>query len=115
MPENTNSMKENQKRSKNREIIQGLGYCKNTVRICFVVVDLLSLKLLIFKLVITYFGMLRMHHFAPFFIDFFPEGEPHPPRTPRGGNLIFSQMRRLGLFFWVQNSEFQYFWGFSEK
>ena len=35
---------------------------------------------------------------------------------PRGGvTLIFSHIRRLGLFFWVQNSEFQYFLGFSEK
>ena len=32
-----------------------------------------------------------------------------------GGTLIFSHIRRLGPFFWVQNSEFQYFWGFSEK
>ena len=32
-----------------------------------------------------------------------------------GGNLIFSHIRRLGLFFGVQNSEFQYFLGFSEK
>ena len=29
--------------------------------------------------------------------------------------LIFSHIRRLGLFFGVQNSEFQYFLGFSEK
>ena len=33
----------------------------------------------------------------------------------RGGTLIFSHIRRLGPFFWVQNSEFQYFLGFSEK
>ena len=32
-----------------------------------------------------------------------------------GGTLIFSHIRRLGPFFWVQNSEFQYFLGFSEK
>ena len=32
-----------------------------------------------------------------------------------GGTLIFSHIRRLGPFFWVQNSEFQYFFGFSEK
>ena len=32
-----------------------------------------------------------------------------------GGTLIFSHVRRLGPFFWVQNSEFQYFLGFSEK
>ena len=39
--------------------------------------------------------------------------------TPRveggGGTLIFSYIRGLGSFFWVQNCEFQYFWGFSEK
>ena len=33
----------------------------------------------------------------------------------QGGTLIFSHIRRLGPFFWVQNSEFQYFFGFSEK
>ena len=32
-----------------------------------------------------------------------------------GGTLIFAHIRRLGPFFWVQNSEFQYFLGFSEK
>ena len=32
-----------------------------------------------------------------------------------GGTLIFSYIRRLGSFFGVQNFEFQYFWGFSEK
>ena len=40
-------------------------------------------------------------------------------REPRGGGgtLIFSHIRtcRLGPFFGVQNSEFQYFFGFSEK
>ena len=25
--------------------------------------------------------------------------------------MLFSHIRRLGLFFGVQNSEFQYFWG----
>ena len=34
---------------------------------------------------------------------------------PQGGTLIFSHIRRLGPFFWVQNSKFQYFFGFSEK
>ena len=32
-----------------------------------------------------------------------------------GGTLIFSHICRLGLFLGVQNSEFQYFLGFSEK
>ena len=35
--------------------------------------------------------------------------------TVPGGTLIFLHIRRLGLFFGVQNSEFQYFLGFSEK
>ena len=34
---------------------------------------------------------------------------------PRGSTLIFLYIRRLGSFFGVQNLEFQYFWGFSEK
>ena len=32
-----------------------------------------------------------------------------------GGTLIFSHIRRLGPFFGVQNSEFQYFLRFSEN
>ena len=35
--------------------------------------------------------------------------------SPQGGTLIFSYIRRLGPFFGVQNSEIQYFFGFSEK
>ena len=35
--------------------------------------------------------------------------------TPQGGTLIFSCIRRLGSFFWVQNFEFQYFWGVFRK
>ena len=38
-----------------------------------------------------------------------------PALDPRGVTLIFSHIRRVGPFFWVQNSEFQYFLGFSEK
>ena len=34
--------------------------------------------------------------------------------TPGGGTLILSHLRRLGLYFGVQNSEFQYFWGFQK-
>ena len=34
---------------------------------------------------------------------------------PRGGTPIFSYIRRLGAFLGVQNFEFQYFLGFSEK
>ena len=34
---------------------------------------------------------------------------------PGGGDLIFLYMRRLGSFLGVQNFEFQYFLGFSEK
>ena len=29
--------------------------------------------------------------------------------------MSFSHIRRLGLFFWVQNSEFQYFFGVFRK
>ena len=32
-----------------------------------------------------------------------------------GEALISSYIRRLGTFFWVQNFDFQYFWGVSEK
>ena len=32
----------------------------------------------------------------------------------QGGTLKFLYIRRLGLFFWVQNCEFQYFWGFQK-
>ena len=32
-----------------------------------------------------------------------------------GGTLIFSHIRRLGLFFGVQNSEFHYFFGVLRK
>ena len=34
--------------------------------------------------------------------------------TPKGGTLIFSYICRLRSFFGVQNSEFQYFLGFTE-
>ena len=37
------------------------------------------------------------------------------PRGGVGGTLIFSYIRRLGHFFLVQNFEFQYVFGFSEK
>ena len=35
--------------------------------------------------------------------------------TPGGGTLIFSHIRRLGLFLGVQNSQFQYFFGVFRK
>ena len=41
-----------------------------------------------------------------------------PPGGGGGGGgctLIFSYIRRPGLFFGVKNFEFQYFWGFSGK
>ena len=38
-----------------------------------------------------------------------------PQQGGGGGTLIFSYIRRLGSFFGVQNFEFHYFWGFSEK
>ena len=36
-------------------------------------------------------------------------------RWPQAGTLIFSYIRRLGSFFWVQNFEFQFFGGFQKK
>ena len=50
------------------------------------------------------------HHVLPFLA---PEGG-HPPGGGGGGTLIFSYIRRLGPFFGVQNSEFQYFGGFRK-
>ena len=44
---------------------------------------------------------------TPFFCGLQPQGV--------GGTLIFSYIRRLGSFFGVQNFEFQYSLGFSEK
>ena len=40
-----------------------------------------------------------------------------PGFTPEGGGgtLIFSYIRRLGPFFWVQNFEFRYFLGFQKN
>ena len=35
--------------------------------------------------------------------------------SSHGGTLKFLYIRRLGLFFWVQNFEFQYFWGFQKN
>ena len=35
--------------------------------------------------------------------------------SSQGGTLKFLYILRLGLFLWVQNFEFQYFWGFSKK
>ena len=43
---------------------------------------------------------------------------PFVPKRGGGGGgdtLIFSYIRRPGLFFGVQNFEIQYFWGFSEN
>ena len=37
------------------------------------------------------------------------------PEGGGGGTLVFSYISRLGSFFGVQNFEFQYFLGFSEK
>ena len=34
---------------------------------------------------------------------------------PQGGTLIFSYIRRLGPFFWVQNFNFDIFLGFQEN
>ena len=45
----------------------------------------------------------------------FSKGGVRGPGGGGGGTQIFSHIRRLGPFFGVQNSEFQYFFGFSEK
>ena len=47
------------------------------------VVDLLSKKILIFRLIITYFGTLRMHETAPFLSNF-----PEPPLAQMIINII---------------------------
>ena len=39
---------------------------KRKQKIIFTIVDLLSIKLVIFRLIITYFGTLRMRQIAPF-------------------------------------------------
>ena len=43
------------------------------------------------------------------------EKSSNTPRGGGGGYSIFSHIRRLGPFFWVQNSEFQYFGFFFRK
>ena len=54
-------------------------------QLTFAVVDLLTLKLMMFSLVIAYFGTPRLHQIAPdhtIFIKVFPgEHAPHPPST----------------------------------
>ena len=35
--------------------------------------------------------------------------------NPQGGTLIFLYILRLGSIFWIQNFEFQFIFGFSEK
>ena len=37
------------------------------------------------------------------------------PQRGRGSALIYSYIRRLESFFWVQNIEFQYIWGFQKN
>ena len=40
---------------------------------------------------------------------------PFVPQEGGGGDTqIFSYLNRPGLFFWVQNFEFQYFWGYGD-
>ena len=53
----------------------------NNIEIILVAVDLLSLKLLIFRLIISYFGSLRMHQTAPLISFFLGEHAPGP-HTP---------------------------------
>ena len=69
---------------------------------------MLSLKLLISSPELLFFGAGSLFlKEAIFFCMVEPQG--------RGGTLIFSHIRRLGLFFLVQNSEFQFFWGFQKN
>ena len=49
-------------------------------QLTFVVVDLLTLKLLLFGLVKAYFGTPRLHQIAPFFIKI--SREEHAPGHP---------------------------------
>ena len=56
-----------------------------------------------------------IHPFLPHTVCELILGQLFLHLTPGGGTLIFSHIRRLGPFFWVQNSEFLYFLGFSEK
>ena len=51
---------------------------EENMQIIVVVADLLSLKLLIFRLIITYFGTLRMHQISQF-LSFFFWGIPWNP------------------------------------
>ena len=68
---------------------------------------MLSLKLLISSPELLFFGAGSLFlKEAIFFVWWNPRG---------GGTLIFSHIPRLGLFFLVQNSEFQFFWGFQKN
>ena len=63
-----------------------------------VVVDLLSLELLDFRLIIAYFGTLRIHQIAPFFPHFFPEGaDPPPPEHKCQSTSLQGYIRTLSL------------------
>ena len=63
-----------------------IGIGKQKWQIIFVVVDLLSLKLFNFRLIVAYFGTLRMHQIAPFLSNFSGGGGggggKHAPGTP---------------------------------
>ena len=68
----------------------------------------LSLKLLISSPELLFFGAGSLFlKEAIFFVWWNPRGG--------GGTLIFSHIRRLGLFFLVQNSEFQFLGGFQKN
>ena len=56
-------------------------------QLSFVVVDLFILKLLIFSLVIAYFGTPRLHQIAPF-LSKFSRGSMPPDPLPRVGLRI---------------------------
>ena len=60
-------------------LIKCISNCLFTCASGFIfVVDLLTLELLIFRLIIAYFGTLRMHQSVPFFQG---EHAPGPPST----------------------------------
>ena len=67
-------------------------------QLTFVVVDLLTLKLLIFSLVIAYFGTPRLHQIAPFLSKFFRGSMPPVPPSTSRSVYCYSQPMHLLCF-----------------
>ena len=59
-------------------------------QLTFDVVDLLTLKLLIFSLVIAYFGTPRLHQFAPFLSKFSRGSVPMDPPSASRAAFCYS-------------------------